>query len=334
MAGASLITLLDDIATVLDDVALMTKVAARKSVAMADDVSVMTKVAAQKTAGVLGDDLALNAQQVTGVRADRELPVVWAVAKGSLVNKAILVPAALLISAFAPWAVTPLLMVGGAFLCYEGFEKLAHKFLHRGEPEKDAAKAERAPAPAAGAAPTDIAAFEKQKVKGAVRTDFILSAEIIAITLGTVSGAPFMTQVAVMVGIAVVMTLGVYGVVAGIVKLDDLGLWLSRKACSAAQAVGRGIVAAAPWLMKGLSVAGTAAMFLVGGGILVHGVPALAHAIEGWAAGLEQGSAGGVWSFLASHVLNALVGVVAGAIVLGVVSGVQRLRGGEQTAKH
>ena len=318
MAGASLITLLDDIATVLDDVALM------------------TKVAAQKTAGVLGDDLALNAQQVTGVRADRELPVVWAVAKGSLVNKAILVPAALLISAFAPWAVTPLLMVGGAFLCYEGFEKLAHKFLHRGEPEKDAAKAERAPAPApaAGAAPTDIAAFEKQKVKGAVRTDFILSAEIIAITLGTVSGAPFMTQVAVMVGIAVVMTLGVYGVVAGIVKLDDLGLWLSRKASSAAQAVGRGIVAAAPWLMKGLSVAGTAAMFLVGGGILVHGVPALAHAIEGWAAGLEQGSAGGVWSFLASHVLNALVGVVAGAIVLGVVSGVQRLRGGGQTAKH
>ncbi len=340
MAGASLITLLDDIATVLDDVALMTKVAARKSVAMADDVSVMTKVAAQKTAGVLGDDLALNAQQVTGVRADRELPVVWAVAKGSLVNKAILVPAALLISAFAPWAVTPLLMVGGAFLCYEGFEKLAHKFLHRGEPEKDAAKAESAPAPAApatpaaGAGPTDIAAFEKQKVKGAVRTDFILSAEIIAITLGTVSGAPFMTQVAVMVGIAVVMTLGVYGVVAGIVKLDDLGLWLSRKASSAAQAVGRGIVAAAPWLMKGLSVAGTAAMFLVGGGILVHGVPALAHAIEGWAAGLEQGSAGGVWSFLASHVLNALVGVVAGAIVLGVVSGVQRLRGGAQTAKH
>ncbi|WP_343589213.1 DUF808 domain-containing protein [Paracidovorax wautersii] len=341
MAGASLITLLDDIATVLDDVALMTKVAARKSVAMADDVSVMTKVAAQKTAGVLGDDLALNAQQVTGVRADRELPVVWAVAKGSLVNKAILVPAALLISAFAPWAVTPLLMVGGAFLCYEGFEKLAHKFLHRGEPEKGAAEAESAaqpaaPAtPAAGAGHTDIAAFERQKVKGAVRTDFILSAEIIAITLGTVSGAPFMTQVAVMVGIAVVMTLGVYGVVAGIVKLDDLGLWLSRKASSAAQAVGRGIVAAAPWLMKGLSVAGTAAMFLVGGGILVHGVPALAHAIEGWAAGLGQGAAGGVWGFLASHVLNALVGVVAGAIVLGVVSGVQRLRGGGgQPAKH
>lgn len=276
MAGASLITLLDDIATVLDDVALMTKVAARKSVAMADDVSVMTKVAAQKTAGVLGDDLALNAQQVAGVHADRELPVVWAVAKGSLVNKAILVPAALLISAFAPWAVTPLLMVGGGFLCYEGFEKLAHKFLHRGDSEKGAEKAGSVPvhaaasAPSAGAAPTDIAAFEKEKVKGAVRTDFILSAEIIAITLGTVSGAPFMTQVAVMVGIALAMTVGVYGLVAGIVKLDDLGLWLSRKASRAAQAVGRGIVAAAPWLMKGLSVAGTAAMFLVGGLSLIH----------------------------------------------------------------
>lgn len=341
MAGASLITLLDDIATVLDDVALMTKVAARKSVAMADDVSVMTKVAAQKTAGVLGDDLALNAQQVAGVHADRELPVVWAVAKGSLVNKAILVPAALLISAFAPWAVTPLLMVGGGFLCYEGFEKLAHKFLHRGDSEKGAEKADSVPvhaaaaaAPSAGAAPTDIAAFEKEKVKGAVRTDFILSAEIIAITLGTVSGAPFMTQVAVMVGIALAMTVGVYGLVAGIVKLDDLGLWLSRKASRAAQAVGRGIVAAAPWLMKGLSVAGTAAMFLVGGGILVHGVPALAHAIEGWAAGLEQGPAGGLWSFLASHLLSALVGVVAGAIVLAVVSGVQRLRGRAQAAAH
>lgn len=324
MAGASLITLLDDIATVLDDVALMTKVAARKSVAMADDVSVMTKVAAQKTAGVLGDDLALNAQQVVGVRADREIPVVWAVAKGSLVNKAILVPAALLISAFAPWAVTPLLMVGGAFLCYEGFEKLAHKFLHRGESEP-----EKAPAVPAASSPADIAAFEKQKVQGAVRTDFILSAEIIAITLGTVSGAPFMQQLAVMVGIALVMTLGVYGVVAGIVKLDDLGLWLSRKSSGAARALGRGIVAAAPWLMKGLSVAGTAAMFLVGGGILVHGVPPLAHAIEGWAGGL-----GGAAGFIAGPLLNALVGIVAGGAVLLAVGAVQRIRGGAEPAMH
>ena len=362
MAGASLLTLLDDIATVLDDVALMTKVAARKSVAMADDVSMMTKVAAQKTAGVLGDDLALNAQQVAGVRAEREVPVVWAVAKGSLVNKAILVPAALLISAFLPWAVTPLLMVGGAFLCYEGFEKLAHKFLHRNDPAGNQEKEANTLAPAtatatatattttpspvtapaaavthasgaakSGAAkpgaPVDMAAFEKEKIKGAVRTDFILSAEIIAITLGTVSQAPFAQQVMVLAGIAVVMTVGVYGLVAAIVKLDDLGLWLSKKSSSAARAVGRGIVAAAPWLMKGLSIAGTAAMFLVGGGILVHGVPAVSHGVEGLAALAAQWPAGGLWTFLASHLFNALVGVVAGAVVLGVVTLIQRLRG-------
>ena len=326
MAGASLLTLLDDIATVLDDVALMTKVAAKKSAAMADDVSAMTKVAAQKTAGVLGDDLALNAQQVTGVRAERELPVVWAVAKGSLLNKAILVPAALLISAFLPWAVTPLLMLGGAFLCFEGFEKLAHKFLHRHDASReDAGREAHAQASARPAA--DMAAFEKDKVKGAVRTDFILSAEIIAITLGTVADAPFGQQVAVLAGIAVLMTVGVYGFVAGIVKLDDLGLWLSRKSASAAQAVGRGIVAAAPWLMKGLSVAGTAAMFLVGGGILVHGVPALAHGVEDLAAAAARGPAGGLWSVLASSVLNALVGIVAGALVWMGVTLVQRLRG-------
>lgn len=261
MAAGSLLALLDDIATILDDVALMTKVAAKKSAAMADDVSVMTKVAAQKTAGVLGDDLALNAQQVTGVRAEREIPVVWAVAKGSLINKVILVPAALLISAFAPWAVTPLLMVGGAFLCFEGTEKLAHKFLHpqTAETEQESLlKANSDPA-------VDMVAFEKEKIKGAVRTDFILSAEIIAITLGTVATAPFAQQLAVLSGIALIMTLGVYGLVAGIVKLDDLGLWLHRKGSSFAQALGRGILWAAPWLMKGLSVAGTAAMFLVGG---------------------------------------------------------------------
>ena len=325
MAGASLLTLLDDIATVLDDVALMTKVAARKSVAMADDVSVMTKVAAQKTAGVLGDDLALNAQQVSGVRAEREIPVVWAVAKGSMVNKVILVPAALLISAFLPWAVTPLLMVGGAFLCYEGFEKLAHKFLHSDEPRKDAAREAHAMANANPA--VDMASFEKDKIKGAVRTDFILSAEIIAITLGTVSQAPFTQQVAVLVGIAVIMTVGVYGLVAGIVKLDDLGLWLSNKASRVARAIGRGIVATAPWLMKGLSIAGTAAMFLVGGGILVHGVPAVAHWVEGLAASAAQWPAGGLWSFLVNNLLNAVVGIVAGAIVLMVVMLAKRLRG-------
>ncbi|NTV87770.1 MAG: DUF808 domain-containing protein, partial [Burkholderiaceae bacterium] len=274
MAGSSLLLLIDDIATVLDDVAVMAKVAARKSAVVADDVSVMTKVAAQKTAGVLGDDLALNAQQVAGVRADRELPVVWAVARGSMVNKAILVPAALAISAFAPWAVTPLLMVGGAFLCFEGFEKLAHKFLHS-PPDESAHRAELVEVVAD--VTVDLVAFEKDKIKGAVRTDFVLSAEIIAITLGTVAAAPFVQQVAVLTGIAVIMTVGVYGFVAGIVKLDDLGLWLSRKTSSAARLLGAGIVRAAPWLMRGLSVAGTAAMFLVGGGILTHGVPALHH---------------------------------------------------------
>ena len=324
MAGASLLTLLDDIATILDDVALMTKVAAKKSAAMADDVSVMTKVAAQKTAGVLGDDLALNAQQVTGVRAEREIPVVWAVAKGSFINKVILVPAALLISAFAPWAVTPLLMVGGAFLCFEGFEKVAHKLLHSAH--EDAAEHESHAKANANPA-VDLVAFEKDKIKGAVRTDFILSAEIIAITLGTVATAPFAQQVAVLSGIAVIMTVGVYGLVAGIVKLDDLGAWLIRQPSGAARALGAGILRAAPWLMKGLSIAGTAAMFLVGGGILVHGVPALHHAVEGVAALAGRWPAGGLWQVLAENLLNAVVGMVAGGLVLAGVTLVQRLRG-------
>ncbi|MFO1211141.1 MAG: DUF808 domain-containing protein [Paenacidovorax caeni] len=324
MAGASLLTLLDDIATILDDVAVMTKVAAKKSAAVADDVATMTKVATQKTAGVLGDDLALNAQQVTGVRAEREIPVVWAVAKGSLVNKAILVPAALAISAWAPWLVTPLLMLGGAFLCFEGVEKLAHKLLH-GADEEEANHAEHAQANADGT--VDLVAFEREKIQGAVRTDFILSAEIIVIALGTVASAPFLQQVAVLVGIAVLMTVGVYGLVGGIVKLDDLGLWLSGKASSAAQALGRGLLAAAPWLMKALSVAGTAAMFLVGGGILVHGIGPLHHAIEGVGAALAQGALGGVWQALATNALNAVAGIAAGAVVLAGVHLVQRLRG-------
>ncbi|MDR2307423.1 MAG: DUF808 domain-containing protein [Paucimonas sp.] len=291
MAASSLLVLIDDIATVLDD------------------VSLMTKVAAKKTAGVLGDDLALNAQQVTGVRAERELPVVWAVAKGSLVNKAILVPAALLISAFIPWAVTPLLMLGGAYLCFEGFEKLAHKFLH----DKDEGAAQQAARKEALAdASVDLVAYEKAKIKGAVRTDFILSAEIIAITLGIVADAPLMQQVVVLSGIAVVMTLGVYGLVGGIVKLDDLGLWMSTKASRLSRAVGNGILRAAPYMMKGLSVVGTAAMFLVGGGILVHGIAPLHQAIEAFAEG--HGGA------LTTGLLNGVTGVVAGAVVLVVVS--------------
>ena len=323
MAAGSLLALLDDIATVLDDVALMTKVAAKKSAAMADDVSVMTKVAAQKTAGVLGDDLALNAQQVTGVRAEREIPVVWAVAKGSLVNKAILVPAALLISALAPWAVTPLLMVGGAFLCFEGFEKLAHRFLH--SPQQDEV-AHESHAQANANPAVDLVAFEKDKIQGAVRTDFILSAEIIAITLGTVAGAPFVQQVAVLAGIALVMTVGVYGFVAGIVKLDDLGLWLSNKPGAAVRALGAGIVRAAPWLMKALSVAGTAAMFLVGGGILVHGVSALHHAVQAVGTAAALWPVGGLWAVLVPNLLNAVVGIAAGGLVLAGVSLLARLR--------
>ena len=300
MAVSNLLALIDDIATVLDDVA------------------VLTKIATKKTAGVLGDDLALNAQQVAGVRANREIPVVWAVAKGSLVNKAILVPAALIISALAPWAVTPLLMVGGLFLCYEGFEKLAHKFL---APEgEDAAR--RAELTKALADPNvDMAALERDKIKGAVRTDFVLSAEIIAITLGTVATAAFTTQVAVLVGIALIMTVGVYGFVAGIVKLDDFGLWLSRRGAAAAS-LGRGILMAAPWLMKGLSVAGTVAMFLVGGGILRHGVPALQHAIMGVAASLN-----GALRTLVEMAADGVIGILAGALALALVHLIKRLRG-------
>ncbi|HRH89471.1 MAG TPA: DUF808 domain-containing protein [Rubrivivax sp.] len=310
MAGASLLALIDDIASVLDDVA------------------VLTKAATKKTAGVLGDDLALNAQQVTGVSPERELPVVWAVAKGSLWNKAILVPLALAISAFAPWAVTPLLMIGGAFLCYEGFEKLAHRFLHsRAEERTQHDELSRKLADLA----LDPVAFERDKIKGAIRTDFVLSAEIIAITLGTVATAPFGTRVAVLVGIALLMTVGVYGFVAGIVKLDDAGLHLSRSAGAQAwgqakRALGRGILRAAPWLMKALSVAGTAAMFLVGGGILTHGVPWLHHAIEALAGAAGELPVGAVLQALTPSLLSALVGVAAGGVVLLAVSAVSKWR--------
>ncbi|MDO5289448.1 MAG: DUF808 domain-containing protein [Pseudomonadota bacterium] len=314
--ASSLLTLLDDIATVLDDIAVMSKVAARKGAAMADDVAVLTKLSAQKTAGVLGDDLALNAQQVTGVTANRELPVVWAVAKGSMVNKAILVPAALAISAFAPWAVTPLLMVGGAFLCFEGFEKVAHKLLHQSDSHAD----HEQPA-ALQAASVDMAQMEKDKVKGAVRTDFILSAEIIAITLGTVAGQDFWTQLWVLVGISMLMTVGVYGLVAGIVKLDDAGLHLSQRASSTAQAIGRAILWLAPWLMKFLSIAGTAAMFLVGGGIIAHGIAPVHHLVQAWVA------AAGSMGWLVEMLANAVVGIITGGLVVAVVSLVNKLRG-------
>jgi len=296
MAGSSLLVLIDDIAAVLDDVALM------------------TKMAAKKTAGVLGDDLALNAQQVSGVRAEREIPVVWAVAKGSFRNKLILVPAALAISAFAPWLVTPLLMLGGAYLCFEGFEKLAHKFLHsKAEEQVEHGRLLDTVADPA----TDLVAYEQNKIKGAVRTDFILSAEIIAITLGTVADAPLLQQVVVLSGIAIVMTVGVYGLVGGIVKLDDLGLWLTQKPGALAKSVGGVILRAAPHLMRSLSVIGTAAMFMVGGGILTHGVPVAHHWIESVAARTAE-VAGGL-SLIMPTLLNAVAGIVAGAVVLLVV---------------
>jgi predicted DNA repair protein MutK len=321
--ASSLLALIDDIATLLDDVAILTRISAKQAAGAMDDVAALTKVATKKTAGVLGDDLALNAQQVTGVKADRELPVVWAVFKGSMRNKLILVPAALAISAFAPWAVTPLLMAGGLFLAYEGFEKVWHKLAHRDKAAE--AHGERVKALADPA--VDLVAFEKEKISGAVRTDFILSAEIIAITLGTVSGASFGIRVAVLAGIALIMTLGVYGVVAGIVKLDDAGLHLSRRPGEGAwpsfqRKLGMGILSAAPWLMKGLSVAGTAAMFLVGGGILTHGIPPLHH----WAADLAAGL-GGTLGAIAPTLVDAVTGIVAGGITVAIVNMVKKLRG-------
>ncbi len=300
MASGSLLALIDDIAAILDDVALM------------------SKVAAKKTAGVLGDDLALNAQQVSGVDADRELPVVWAVAVGSLKNKAILVPAALAISAFIPWAITPLLMLGGTFLCYEGFEKLAHKFLH--SPVEDQQHHDEL-LHAVTDESVDMVAMEKDKIKGAVRTDFILSAEIIVISLGTVAGAPFGQQVAVLAAIAVVMTVGVYGLVAGIVKLDDAGLYLSRRGSGALQLFGKALLAGAPMLMKALSVLGTIAMFMVGGGILVHGVPALHHVVDSAAAAAATvPGVGGLLKVVTPTAIDAVAGVIAGAVALVIVT--------------
>lgn len=300
MAGTSLLTLLDDISTLLDD------------------ISVMGKVAAKKTAGVLGDDLSLNAQQVSGVKANRELPVVWGVAKGSFLNKLILVPLALIISAWAPWAITPLLMVGGAYLCYEGFEKVLHS-LHKDKAEKSPEAREKR---IKNLSQENAAEFEKKKVKGAIRTDFILSAEIVAITLGIVSEAPLMSQVLILSGIAILVTVGVYGLVACIVKIDDLGLWLKEKSSAVAQAIGGALLAMAPWMMKILTVVGTIAMFLVGGGIIAHGVPAIHHFIEHYTAD----HAGMIGSLL-SNLANLVLGLIVGAIVLLAVNLIARVRG-------
>lgn len=311
MAGASLLTLIDDIATLLDD------------------VSVMTKVAAKKTAGVLGDDLALNAQQVTGINADRELPVVWAVAKGSIINKAILVPLALLLAAWQPWLVTVLLMIGGAYLCFEGFEKIAHKWLHK--PEEDAQHHAEL-LDAIEDETVDMVQFEKDKIKGAVRTDFVLSAEIIVITLGTVASKPLMEQLAVLVGISLIMTIGVYGFVAGIVKLDDIGLWLAQKRSTVAQQLGRFFLWLMPVLMKVLAFVGTLAMFLVGGAIVAHNLPAsfglhhlyevVAHSLPTWLSGIS------------STVMDGLSGLVVGALVLVCVTVISKLIPQKSSSAH
>jgi predicted DNA repair protein MutK len=304
MAGSSLLLLIDDIAAVLDDVALM------------------TKVAAKKTAGVLGDDLAVNAEKVTGVRAERELPVVWAVAKGSFVNKLILVPVALLASLFAPWLIIPALIAGGLYLCFEGFEKIAHKFFHGAEKAADHDElVEQLADPS-----VDMVAFEQKKIKGAIRTDFILSAEIIVLTLGIVAESKFITQVGVLAGIAIVMTVGVYGLVAGIVKLDDAGLYLFQKQGEGLwprfmRWFGQGLISFAPWLMKALGIIGTVAMFMVGGGILLHNIPPLGAAVEHFAHNLTP-----VMAALTPTIAGMLIGLVAGALVVVMVEGAKKLR--------
>ena len=294
MAGSSLLTLIDDIAVLLDDIA------------------VMTKIAAKKTAGVLGDDLALNAEQVQGIAAKRELPVVWAVAKGSLRNKAILVPIAMLLSVFAPWAIMPLLMVGGAFLCYEGAEKLWHSF-HTTAEDKARHEAELA---ALLDGKTDMVAYEKEKIKGAIRTDFILSAEIIVITLSVVAAKSYAFQAAVLVGMSILMTVGVYGLVAGIIKLDDVGLHLQKSASAIKKAVGRMLFNAAAPLMKLLSIVGTAAMFMVGGEFLVHGIGPIHHALQ-------------PFPWYIQTLGNAAVGIVVGAVIVAIITGFSKLRNKE-----
>ncbi len=305
MAGASLLTLLDDISVILDD------------------VSVMTKVAAKKTAGVLGDDLALNAEQVTGVKADRELPVVWAVAKGSFINKLILVPAALLISTIYPPLVTFLLMCGGLFLAYEGAEKVIHKFWPQILPHDEEQNARRQ----ANADETiDLVAFEKEKIKGAIRTDFVLSAEIIVITLGAAAGGTLLTKTLVLSIVAIAITIGVYGLVAGIVKIDDLGFYLKKQSSNAKQKIGDFLLAAAPKLMKFLSIAGTLAMFLVGGGILVHGIGFLHHGVE------DIAHLTGVFETITTTLLNGLVGLIIGVIVVAVVTVIGKVRGDKSVA--
>ena len=273
MAFSSLFTLIDDIASILDDVALM------------------TKMAAKKTVGVVGDDLALNANQVTGASSDRELPIVWAVTKGSLVNKIILIPIALLLSAFLPWLIVPLLMIGGAYLCFEGVEKILHKFIAHEEHEEKKTFNEAA------------------KIKGAIRTDFILSAEIIIIALGELTEASLLTRIISLSIVGIGITIFVYGLVALIVRADDFGLYLIKKG-GVAKSIGNAILVIMPKFMRSLSFIGTLAMFLVGGGIFVHNVGFIHHLLADYQ--LADGLLGNV----ATLVVGVIVGAIACAIVL------------------
>ena len=321
--ATSLLLLLDDIASVLDD------------------VGVMTKAATAKTAGVIGDDLALNAHQVSGVEPTRELAVVWRVALGSLRNKAILVPAALALSWLAPWAVGPLLMLGGAYLCYEGVEKLLHSLVSRSKHADGGVAPDHAPDTGASASAPRTKS-EAEKISGAIRTDFILSAEIIVITLGVVAGQSLGIQLGVLVAVALMMTVGVYGLVAGIVRLDDLGLALALRGSKGVQAIGRGILAAAPCLLRGLSIVGTAAMFLVGGGIIAHGIPAIHEITEitaitaslGHGAAQEAAGQAAWWAIIASKLADGLVGILAGALAVALVACGTRVMGQGRTTSH
>lgn len=308
MAGSSLLMLIDDIASVLDDVA------------------VLSKMAAKKTTGVLGDDLALNAEQVSGVRAEREIPVIWAVAKGSFLNKLILVPAALFVSAIAPWAVMIALMLGGAYLCFEGFEKIAHsfskRFMNTGQPDahKKALTAELMKPNA------DLVAFEKDKIKGAIRTDFVLSAEIIVIILGTLQGEAFISQVTVLSLLAIAFTVGVYGFVATIVKIDDAGLYLIKTSTESLLGktkckIGQGLLAFAPKLMSTLSIVGTVAMFMVGGGILMHGIPGAEENLHHVTESINNT----MTSALLPSFAGALIGLLSGGLLVFLMSAVSKI---------
>ena len=324
MAFASLFTLLDDVAAVLDDVA------------------VMTKMAAKKTAGIVGDDLAVNANQLTGIAAQRELPVVWEVSKGSLINKAIIIPAALLISYFSPLMITVLLMIGGAYLAFEGMEKVIHHFQHRSSGHAEVGKATAAATQLDSVnsegdlnsqksmettvthsdllqSEEDLKKQERTKIRGAIRTDFILSAEIIIIAMGVVASMGFWPKTLVMIAIGVVITVFVYGVVALIVKLDDMGLWLMQKDSLLLQKIGRGMIAFMPKLMQGLALIGTVVMFLVGGGIFTHNWPWLHELVVTWFGD----------SFVASTLIDLVVGMVVGLAVYLAVSPFMKLQRAE-----